>query len=88
MKINEFDHTKLYNDIILNEEISEPSIFSYIQNIEEISRTMNAHSVREKRNIEIIKKNILEVKRICRQKENKIRELEEQVRILEENKKK
>jgi|10_taG_2_1085330.scaffolds.fasta_scaffold06770_2 hypothetical protein len=67
-------------------ESTKPTIRTYLQTIEELLGGLNLRTQRGSRNVEMIRHNIKEVRKMTRSLENKISVLEEQVKVLEETK--
>jgi len=68
----------------INEGTTKPTIRMYLQTIEELLGGLNLRTQRGNRNVEMIRHNIKEVRKLTRNLENKITTLEEQVKVLEE----
>jgi len=84
-----FNFDKIINRFLLG-EINEqnPSIFSYIQNLNEILSHLTPKTMREKRDLEIAKTHLNEIRKYSRKMSEKISLLEEQLKILEEKEEK
>ena len=68
----------------INEGTTKPTIRMYLQTIEELLGGLNLRTQHGNRNVEMIRHNIKEVRKLTRNLENKITTLEEQVKVLEE----
>ena len=74
-----------WRDFLLNEELDERSIFTYIQGLQEIISNLKPRTVTEKRRLQLAKTHLREVKRFARRMENEVTVLQEKLNILEES---
>ena len=75
-----------WRDFLLNEELDERSIFTYIQGLQEIISNLKPRTMTEKRRLQLAKTHLREVKRFARRMENEAIVLKEKLNILEESK--
>ena len=75
-----------WRDFLLNEELDEKTIFTYIQGLQEIISNLKPRTMTEKRRLQIAKTHLREVKRFARRMQNDMDILQEKVNILEEAK--
>ena len=75
-----------WRDFLLNEELDERSIFTYIQGLQEIISNLKPRTVSEKRRLQLAKQHIREVRKYARRIMNENMELHEKLQLLEENK--
>jgi hypothetical protein len=73
---------------LLSENVNTPTIFSYIQSLTETINRLSPKTVREKRDLEIAREHLREIRKISRKLQERVDVLEEQVKVLEENKRK
>lgn len=71
---------------ILNEEIDEKTIFTFIQGLQEIVDSLKPRTVTEKRRLSIAKQHLREVKKYARRMINENYSLQEKLSLLEESK--
>ena len=77
---------KSWRQFVLNEELDEKTIFTYIQGLHEIISNFKPKTLTEKRRIALAKQHLREVKRYARKMDNDIGLLEEKLNIIEESK--
>ena len=75
-----------WRNFLLNEELDEKSIFTYIQGLQEIISNLKPRTMTEKRRLQIAKTHLREVKRFARRMETEMSVLQEKLNILEESK--
>ena len=75
-----------WRNFLLNENLDEKTIFTYIQGLQEIISNLKPRSMTEKRRLQIAKTHLREVKRFARRMENDMSVLQEKLNILEEAK--
>ena len=74
-----------WRKFILNEEMEEKTIFTYIQGLQEIINNFRPRTMTEKRRFALAKQQIKEVKRLARRMQNEVHVLQEKLNILEES---
>ena len=75
-----------WRDFLINEELDERSIFTYIQGLLEIISNLRPRTVSEKRRLQLAKQHIREVRKYARRIMNENMDLHEKLQLLEENK--
>ncbi len=75
-----------WRDFLINEELDERSIFTYIQGLQEIISNLKPRTVSEKRRLQLAKQHIREVRKYARRIMNENMDLQEKLYLLEENK--
>ena len=75
-----------WRNFLLNENLDEKTIFTYIQGLQEIISNLKPRTMTEKRRLQIAKTHLREVKRFARRMENDMSVLQEKLNILEESK--
>lgn len=75
-----------WRDFLLNEELDERSIFTYIQGLQEIIFNLKPRTVSEKRRLQLAKQHIREVRKYARRIMNENMDLHEKLQLLEESK--
>ena len=75
-----------WRNFLLNEELDERSIFTYIQGLQEIISNLKPRTVSEKRRLQLAKQHIREVRKYARRIMNENMDLHEKLQLLEENK--
>lgn len=70
----------------LNENLSEKSIFTYIQGLQELISKFKPRTLTEERRLTLAKQHLREVRRFARRMQNEMEVLQEKVNILEESK--
>ncbi len=73
-----------WRDFLLNEELDERSIFTYIQGLQEIISNLKPRTVSEKRRLQLAKQHIREVRKYARRIMNENMDLQEKLQLLEE----
>ena len=74
-----------WRDFLLNEELDERSIFTYIQGLQEIISNLKPRTMTEKRRLQLAKNHLREVKRFARKMNSDMDVLQEKLNILEES---
>jgi len=64
---------------------SRPTIFSYIQSLNETLTNMRGRTQTEARRLDIAKEHLREIKKNARQLQERVQLLEEQITVLEES---
>jgi hypothetical protein len=75
-----------WKNFLLNENLDEKSIFTYIQGLQEIISNLNPRTVSEKRRLQLAKQHIREVRKYAKRMLNENMDLQEKLQLLEENK--
>jgi RNA-splicing ligase RtcB len=75
-----------WKNFLINEELDEKSIFTYIQGLQEIISNLKPRTVSEKRRLQLAKQHINEVRKYARRMLNENMDLQEKLNLLEENK--
>ena len=75
-----------WRDFLLNEELDERSIFTYIQGLQEIISNLKPRTVSENRRLQLAKQHIREVRKYARRIMNENMDLHEKLQLLEESK--
>jgi RNA-splicing ligase RtcB len=75
-----------WKNFLINEELDEKSIFTYIQGLQEIISNLKPRTVSEKRRLQLAKQHINEVRKYARRILNENMDLQEKLNLLEENK--
>ena len=75
-----------WRDFLINEELDERSIFTYIQGLQEIISNLKPRTVSEKRRLQLAKQHIREVRKYARRIMNENMDLHEKLQLLEESK--
>ena len=75
-----------WRNFLINEELDERSIFTYIQGLQEIISNLKPRTVSEKRRLQLAKQHIREVRKYARRIMNENMDLHEKLQLLEENK--
>lgn len=70
----------------LQEGITEKTIFTYIQGLQEVINNLQPKTVKEKNRLTLAKQHLREVRRHARRMLNENAELQEKLTLLEENK--
>ena len=70
----------------LNESLSEKSIFTYIQGLQELISKFKPRTLTEERRLTLAKQHLREVRKFARRMQNEMEILHEKVNILEESK--
>jgi|TARA_R110000824_G_scaffold43928_8_gene128241 hypothetical protein len=79
------DLNSLARKFIMNEGVG-PKINSWIQALSEDINSLKPRSLSEERRIEVMKHNLLELRRSTRRMQLEVKRLEEQVTVLQEQK--
>tara|TARA_R110002020_G_scaffold199690_1_gene401179 strand:+ start:645 stop:896 length:252 start_codon:yes stop_codon:yes gene_type:complete len=69
----------------LNEDISEKTIFTYIQGLQELISKFKPRTMTEQRRFALATQHLREVKKYARRMQNEMSVLQEKVNILEES---
>ena len=75
-----------WKNFLLNEELGEKNIFTYIQGLQEIVSNLKPRTVSEKRRIQLAKQHLSEVRKYARRMLNENMDLQEKLNLLEESK--
>lgn len=75
-----------WREFLINEELGEKTIFTYIQGLQEIIANLKPRTVSEKRRLQLAKQHIKEVRKYARRMLNENMNLQEKLNLLEENK--
>ena len=75
-----------WREFLINEELGEKTIFTYIQGLQEIISNLKPRTVSEKRRLQLAKQHIQEVRKYARRMLNENMNLQEKLNLLEENK--
>jgi hypothetical protein len=75
-----------WQKFLIDENISEKSIFTYIQGLSEIIANINPRTMTEKRRLSLAEGHLREVRRQARRMQNEMQILEERLNVLEESK--
>lgn len=70
----------------LQEGITEKTIFTYIQGLQEVINNLQPKTVKEKNRLTLAKQHLREIRRQARRMLNENAELQEKLTLLEENK--
>jgi RNA-splicing ligase RtcB len=74
-----------WRSFVLNEDLDEKTIFTYIQGLQEIINNFKPRTMTERRRLALAKQQIKEVKRHARKMQNEVQILQEKLNILEES---
>ena len=74
-----------WRNFLLNEEMEEKTIFTYIQGLKEIIANVKPRTMTEKRRLTLAEGHLREVKRYARKMQTNIDLLQERVGVLEES---
>jgi hypothetical protein len=75
-----------WRSFLLNENLDDKTIFTYIQGLQEIISNLKPRTVSEKRRIQIASQHLKEVRRYARRMLNENMDLQEKLNLLEEGK--
>jgi len=75
-----------WREFLINEELGEKTIFTYIQGLQEIISNLKPRTVSEKRRLQLAKQHIQEVRKYARRMLNENMNLQEKLNLIEENK--
>jgi len=75
-----------WRNFLINEDLDERTIFTYIQGLQEIVSNLKPRTVSEKRRLQLAKQHIREVRKYARRIMNENMDLHEKLQLLEENK--
>lgn len=76
---------KVWNDFLLNENLQDKNIFTYLQGLEEIISNIKPKSMTEERRLSLARQHLKEARRSARRMQNELQVLEERLNILEES---
>ena len=76
---------KKWNKFILDENLQDRNIFTYLQGIQEIITNIKPKTITEERRLALAKQHLKEARRSARKMQNELQILEERLNILEEN---
>ena len=74
-----------WRNFLVNENLDEKTIFTYIQGLQEIISNLKPRTITEKRRLQLAKTHLREVKRFARRMDNDMSVLQEKLNILEES---
>lgn len=80
------DLDRLTKKFILGESISPPSLFTYIQALQETISNIRPKTVSDSRRLEMAKSQLKEIRKFSKKLQERVDTLEEQVKLLEEEK--
>ncbi len=80
------NYYQMQQDFILQEGISDPDIYTYIQSISEVLESINSKSQADIRRLSIAKENLKKIKSYSRRLQQENDHLKEQIQVLEEKK--
>ncbi len=75
-----------WRNFLINEDLGERTIFTYIQGLQEIVSNLKPRTVSEKRRLQLAKQHIREVRKYARRIMNENMDLHEKLQLLEESK--
>jgi hypothetical protein len=75
-----------WRNFLVNENLGEKTIFTYIQGLQEIISNLKPRTVSEKRRLQLAKQHINEVRKYARRMLNENMDLHDKLNLLEENK--
>jgi hypothetical protein len=75
-----------WRNFLVNENLDEKSIFTYIQGLQEIISNLKPRTISEKRRLQLAKQHISEVRRYARRMLNENMNLQDKLNLLEESK--
>jgi len=75
-----------WRNFLVNEELGEKTIFTYIQGLQEIISNLKPRTVSEKRRMQLAKQHLAEVRKYARRMLNENMSLQEKLSLLEESK--
>jgi len=76
---------KVWNDFLLNENLQDKNIFTYLQGLEEIISNIKPKSMTEERRLSLARQHLKEARRSARRMQNELQVLEERLNVLEES---
>ena len=76
---------KDWNNFLLEENLEERNIFTYLQGLQEIISNIKPKSMTEERRLSLAKQHLKEARRSARKMQNELQVLEERLNILEES---
>ena len=74
-----------WNSFLLEENLDERSIFTYLQGLQEIISNIKPKSMTEERRLKLAKEHLRKVRNSARQMQNELQVLEERLNVLEES---
>jgi len=75
-----------WRNFLVNENLGEKTIFTYIQGLQEIISNLKPRTVSEQRRLQLAKQHINEVRKYARRMLNENMDLHDKLNLLEENK--
>lgn len=75
-----------WRNFLVNENLDEKTIFTYIQGLQEIVSNLKPRTVSEKRRIQLARQHLSEVRKYARRMLNENLDLQDKLKLLEENK--
>jgi RNA-splicing ligase RtcB len=75
-----------WRNFLINENLDEKGIFTYIQGLQEIISNLKPKTVSEKRRIQLATQHLREVRKYARRMLNENLDLHEKLNLLEESK--
>ena len=76
---------KAWNNFLLNENLQDKNIFTYLQGLEEIISNIKPKSMTEERRLSLARQHLKEARRSARRMQNELQVLEERLNVLEES---
>ena len=76
---------KTWKNFLLNENLQDKKIFTYLQGLEEIISNIKPKSMIEERRLSLARQHLKEARRSARRMQNELQVLEERLNILEES---
>ena len=76
---------KTWKNFLLNENLQDKTIFTYLQGLEEIIYNIKPKSMIEERRLSLARQHLKEARRSARRMQNELQVLEERLNILEES---
>jgi hypothetical protein len=74
-----------WKNFLLNEELSERTIFTYLQGLQEIISNIKPKSMTEERRLRLAKEHLHSARRSARKMQNELQILQERLTVLEES---
>tara|TARA_R100000963_G_C4549228_1_gene42909 strand:- start:207 stop:464 length:258 start_codon:yes stop_codon:yes gene_type:complete len=74
-----------WKNFLLNEELSERTIFTYLQGLQEIISNIKPKSMTEERRLKLAKEHLHAARRSARKMQNELQILHERLTVLEES---
>ena len=79
------DLNRMTREFLLGES-HRPSVYTFIQSIEETLHVITPRSQKDSRRVELAKSNLREIRREFKRVDERVNVLEERVKLLDENK--